>query len=235
MLEILEKLASLTGWAPIALLAIALIPIGIFFYNRELSNKDVTIQRLSIELENSKQYSPSLLIQNLGQHVKEYENEIGRLNEELRILNDEVETETRRKSIIEQEKNNVLSQLEIARSDILKLKEQLKSYEEDLEGLIDDYCEICDPDEDHPGGNFIDWGSAVYPLTGLEEFVEKVGSCNYCNSPQIKCAICESITSINLDDYDKVECAGGSCGVVYQIVVDHREHNYEIEVSREDE
>jgi hypothetical protein len=69
-------------------------------------------------------------------------------------------------------------------------------------------------------------------VTGQDELVKKVGSCNYCNSPQMKCAVCGSVTSINLDSYEKVECTGG-CGVIYQIVVDYDE--YEIEVSRDDD
>jgi hypothetical protein len=233
MWELIKELSVWTGWFPITIGAVIVMLLGKYFYDREINFKDSQIEKLKDDLEDLKQYTPSLLIQNLGKHVKEYEQEIGRLNERLRILNDEVATETRKKSVIEQERNDVLSQLEIAHSDVLKLKDQLKSYEDDLDDLVEDYCEICDPDENHSGENFINWGSAVYPLTGLEELVEKVGTCNYCSSPQIKCSICGSITSINLDDYDKVECAG-ECGVKYQIVVDYHEHDYEIEVSRED-
>ncbi|NUM47934.1 MAG: phasin family protein [Anaerolineales bacterium] len=98
-IDLLRVIADWTGWAPIAIVLFVVVFGVIFVYSREVSNKDETIRRLSIELENSKQYTPSLLIQNLGQHVKEYEQEIGRLNERLRILNDEVETETRKKSV----------------------------------------------------------------------------------------------------------------------------------------
>lgn len=227
MWELIKELADWTGWFPITIGAAIVMLLGRYFYDREIKFKDLQIDKLKNDLEDSKQYRVDVLVQNLTQRVQA-------LNKALEDLGAEKETEQRQRKTIEQEKENVLRQLEVAHSDIINLKERLNSYEEDLNNLIDDYCEICDPDENHPGANIIDWGSAVYPLTGHEELVEKVGSCNFCNSPQIKCNVCGSVTSINLDDFDKVECAG-ECGVMYQIVVNHREHDYEIEVSREDE
>jgi hypothetical protein len=219
-MDVLEKLALWIGWAPIAILEFLFMVVAKFFYERELSNKETTIQRLNRDLENSKQYQVDVLVQSLSERVKAG-------NEEIERLRADAETST---AELEERENQ---QRELYQK-VVELKARLKDYENDLDNLIDDYCDICDPDEDHPGANIIMWGSAIYPLTGLEELIQKVGSCNYCNSPQIKCNVCGSITSINLDDYDKVECAGG-CGVMYQIVVNHREHDYEIEVSRKDD
>lgn len=230
----MEQLASLIGWAPIALIAIALIPIGIFFYNRELSNKDITLHRLEFEiqhlkqeLENSKQYRVDVMVQSLTDRVR-------LLNERLENLNAEKESEQKARKLIEQEQEKVQHELEIAHSDINALKERLKSYENDLDDLLDDYCEICDPDDEHPGANFINWFSSMYKIEGDKELVERVGDCNYCFSPQVKCKICGAVTSLDLDFLDEqTECNGG-CGTVYTIVsyVEDKSLQYSIRVSR---
>jgi ribosomal protein S27E len=212
MVEVIDKLASLTGWAPIALIAIVLIPIGIFFYTRELSNKDVTIQRLSMEHENAKQYTPSLLVQNLGQHVKEYEAEISRLNEKLRNLNNEVETETRKKSIIEQEKLEIQKQLDLARSEALELQERLEPLEKELDDLLGvraelDFCRVCTVDEEHVMLNTIYWGGRSGKLVGDTALVEE-GVCSYCASVNLKCKVCGAITGIDASATDVIECEG---------------------------
>ena len=219
-MDALEKLALWIGWAPIALIEFLFMIAAKFLYDRELSNKEITIQRLNSELEISKQYRVDVLIQSLSERVKTGNEEIERLRADAATSKAELkEKESQQKELYQE---------------VGKLKTRLKDYENDLDDLIDHYCNLCDPEEDHLGENIIMWGSSVYPLTGLEELVEKVGTCNYCNSPQIKCSICGSITSISLDDHDKIECVG-ECGVMYQIVVDYREHDYEIEVSREDD
>ncbi|MBV5323669.1 hypothetical protein JZU51_02835, partial [bacterium] len=173
-------------------------------------------------LENSKQYRVDVLVRN-------HSERINALTQELEKLNTEISTEQRQRKTIESEKANILGQLTDARSDIITLRKELRSYEEDLGDLLEDFCENCVPDENHPGANFIQWGSALYPITGLEELVDKAGHCNYCSSPQIKCRECGSITSINTDFFENIECSG-ECGVIYRMIVVHNE--YEIEVSR---
>ena len=208
----MEQLALWVGWAPIALIAIALIPVGIFFYTRELSNKDVTIQRLSLELENAKQYTPSLLVQNLGQHVKEYEGEISRLNEKLRSLNNEVETETRKKSIIEQEKLEIQKELDFARTEALELQKRLEPLEKELDDLLGvnaepDFCQVCTVDEEHVLLNTIVWGGRSGKLIGDIALVEE-GVCSYCASVNLKCKVCGAITGIDASATNVIECEG---------------------------
>lgn len=226
MWELIKDFAGWTGWFPITVGAIIVMLLGRYFYDREITFKNLQINKLKDDLEDSKQYRVDVLVQNLTQRVQA-------LNKTLEDLNAEKETGERQRKTIEQEKDNVLSQLEIAHSDIINLKERLKSYEEDLEGLIEDYCEICDPDEDHPGANFIEWGTSMYEITGDEDLVDKVGYCNYCTSPQIKCNVCGSVTSINLDSDEQTECNGG-CGVIFTLVsyVEDKSLQYSIRASR---
>ncbi len=231
MVELLDKLASLTGWAPIALVVIALIPVGVFFYSRELSNKDVTIQRLNLELENSKQYQVDVLVQNLSQRTKV-------LTEELERLNNEVETENRKRTLIEQEKAEIQNQLDLAQSDAIALKQRLEPLEKELDDLLGeraepDYCRVCDVDDEHVMMNTIVWGFGGDELVGDTSLVENEGTCLYCGSTNLKCKICESITGIDGNSHDDViECEGG-CGTLYiqqSFFGDRSEHK--IKVSR---
>lgn len=202
-------------------------------YQRELAIKDATIQGLNSELENAKQYRVDILVQRLTQRVKS-------LTENLEALSIEKETEQRQRKTIEQEKVVILKQLETVRLDVINLKERLKSFDENLSELIDDYCENCTllnlPDEEHPWANFIIWGSAMCKVTGDENLVSKVGYCNYCTSPQIKCGVCGSVNSINLGSDEKLECVGG-CGVIFTVdtFVEDKSMQYSINVSRLEE
>lgn len=227
------------------LIIVALIVISKYYfdkevrsYKRELAIKDTTIQGLSIELENSKQYSPSFLIQNLGQHIKEYENEVGRLNEKLGFLNNEVETETRKKSIIEQEKSEIQKKLDLAQSDILALRQRLEPLEKELDYLIGemaepDFCRVCDVDDDHIMMNTIGWGFGGEKLAGDTALIEKKGVCSYCGSTNLKCKVCGTVTGIDSNSNDEIECEGG-CGNVYTLLsfMGDKSMQYVIKISR---
>jgi len=179
---------------------------------KEIAIKDSTIQSLNIELENLKPYPTSLLVQNLGQHVKEYEVELARLNEKLRNLNKEVETETRKKSVIEQEKAEIQKQLNSAQLDALNLKKRLEQLEYELDVLLGaraepDICRVCDVDDEHILMNTIYWGGKSGRLIGDTDLVEE-GVCSYCASLNLKCKVCGAITGIDASAADVIECEG---------------------------
>jgi len=57
----------------------------------------------------------------------------------------------------------------------------------------------------------------TYPVDGDSLLVDDVGYCNYCTSPQIKCKICGTVTSLDLNDTTSdMECLGG-CGNYYRL------------------
>ena len=185
-------------------------------YSQELAIKDSTIQSLRIEIENLKQYPVDVLVQNLSQRTKV-------LTEELERLNNEVETENRKGNLIEQEKAEIQTQLDVAQSDAIALKQRLEPLEKELDDLLGemaepDYCEVCDPDEEHIMLNTISWGLANNDLVGDTALVEKQGVCFYCNSTNLKCKVCGSITGIDDNSRnDTVECEGG-CGTLYTLL-----------------
>jgi hypothetical protein len=229
MWEIIKDFASWVGWFPVTIGTILVMLLGKYFFDREVSFKDLQINKLKDDVENSKQFQVDLMVQKLIQRTQT-------LTKMLEDLNSEKESEQREKKMIEHEKETVLKELESARSDVLTLREQLKSYENDLDDLIDDqdYCDICDPDEDHMFSNMIDWyGNYGYSTTGDETLIEKLGCCMYCNSPQIKCQVCGSVTSIDLDREEENECSGG-CGNLYTLIsyVEDKSLQYKIRVSR---
>src|SRR5687768_3274495 len=78
-MDVLERLALWIGWAPIAIIEFLFMIVAKFIYDRELSNKNTTIQRLNSELENSKQYRVDILVQSLSERVKTGNEEIERL------------------------------------------------------------------------------------------------------------------------------------------------------------
>jgi len=82
---------------------------------------------------------------------------------------------------------------------------------------VDDYCEICDPDEDHILANYIDWtGDGVSYGDGKDK-IASIGRCNFCNGISLRCAKCGAITGVNEGEYGRnVECNGG-CGIIFRV------------------
>lgn len=78
-----------------------------------------------------------------------------------------------------------------------------------------DLCDECDPGEDHYSG-VINWAHPeTYDLS--EQEVELVGRCDWCNTIQMKCAVCGSTTGIPDVLYgDLAECLGG-CGTTFLV------------------
>ncbi len=227
-MDALEKLALWIGWAPIAIMEFLFMVAAKFFYDRELSNKDTTIQQLNFniqslhdELENSKQYQVDILVKSLSERVNIANQEIERLSIDHNASQEELAARKQ--------------ELLVAQNETILLRAKLQKFEDELDDLLEpDYCETCDPDEDHMFANYIDWmAGEMYPLIGDAQLVERVGYCNYCTNPQVKCQVCGSITSLNLESDEEFECTGG-CGNIYTIhsyIADKSMH-YEIKVSR---
>ncbi len=173
--------------------------------NKEIAIKDSTIQSLNIALENSKQYQVDVLVQNLSQRTKV-------LTEELERLNNEVETETRKRNTIEKEKAEIQNQLDLAQSEALALKNRLEPLEKELDYLLGenaepDICRVCDVDDEHILMNTIYWGGRSGKLVGDIALVEE-GVCSYCSSVNLKCKVCGAITGIDISATDVIECEG---------------------------
>jgi hypothetical protein len=210
MWELIKEFAVWVGWFPIAIGSAIVIILGKHFYEREISIRDQRIGYLKDEIETGKAY--------------QYDEVYKRLTERLKTLNQELgiaksESDTKQDKI-----KQIYGDLAIAYSEIYDLQAKLRKFDDQLGELLEpEYCEICDPEEDHSGANFIYWGTSMCEITGDENLVSQVGHCNYCISPQIKCGVCGSVTSINLESDERTECTGG-CGVVFTIdsyVEDH--------------
>lgn len=213
MWEFIKELANWIGWFPITVGAVIVMLLGRYFYDREIAFKNLQIDGLKDDLEDSKQYRVDVLVQNLSQRIKVS-------TEELERLNNEVETENRKRSLIEKEKTEIQKQLDLAQLDALALKERLEPLERELDDLLGeraepDFCRVCDVDDEHVMMNTIIWGYEGDKLIGDPPLVESEGTCLYCGSTNLKCKICGSITGIDNGSLDDIiECAG-ECGTVY--------------------
>lgn len=226
-----DQIVPSIGWGSIAaiefLIIFLSIPVMRFYlirevnsYKRELAVKDATIQNLSMQLEDSRQYRVDTLVQSLAERVKIENQENERLRSDVKLSRDESEKKEQQRQELRQE--------------IIALKKKLKSYEKELDDLLDNYCDVCDPDEEDSHINFVWWGTSECNVIDPENLIGKIGHCNYCQSPQIKCSVCSCLTSIDLEGAEKVECNGG-CGVVSTVssYIEDKSQQYEIKASLE--
>jgi len=104
----------------------------------------------------------------------------------------------------------------------IKTAEELREYRITL-----DYCEECDPGEDHFPG-VIDW-HGQWGIDGDADKVAAVGWCDWCNTIHLRCLKCGTATGIPDVLYgEPVECLGG-CGTTF--VVNHGDFGGHEEVS----
>lgn len=217
MLDLIKELAIWTGWFPIFLGTIIVMLAGKYLYEQRISH-------LKDELESGKAY--------------QYDLVYARLSERTKILNQELEIAHSESNTKQEEINRIENDLLSAHSEIRELQSKLRKFDEQLEELVesDDYCDVCDPDEDDSYINFIHWGTSACDIVDNENLIGKVGHCNYCQSPQIKCSVCSCLTSIDLEGDEKVECNGG-CGVVFTVssYIEDKSQQYVIKASLESE
>ena len=111
--------------------------------------------------------------------------------------------------ILVTENGYTLAAENLARRSHVKLEiralSELQSYQIRL-----DLCDECDPGEDHFPG-VIDWRHPA-SVTLSDQELSGVGWCDWCNTIQMKCSLCGSITGIPDVLYsDWVDCRG-DCG-----------------------
>ncbi|MBI5934688.1 MAG: hypothetical protein HY867_13360 [Chloroflexi bacterium] len=205
MWELIKEFAVWTGWFPITIGTVVVIFLGKYFYSREIEFKDSQIDKLKSDLEDSKQYRVDVLVQSLSERVKFQNEEMERLRED---------QNSSKAELTQKEK-----ELRITLEEIQTLRTSLRQYEDQLNDLLDDdsdYCQICDPDDEHLMANSIAWGFGGDELVGDVLLVDKEGTCCYCGSTSIKCKLCGAVTGINYDSSDeRFECEGG-CGTIFE-------------------
>ena len=226
MWDLIKEFAAWVGWFPISLGSIIVLLLGKNFYEREISIRNQRIEQLKDEIETGKAYQYDEVYERLTKRVKT-------LSEELEFAKSE--TGVKQERIEEINKN-----LEIAYSEIRDLHKKLKYLDEQLEDLLDtepDYCQVCDVDDEHVLLNVISWGGNYDALTGDTYLVEKIGTCMYCGSINVKCKECGSITGFDGNSRNgTVECEGG-CGTFYTLSSfrDDKSTRYSIKVSQLEE
>ncbi len=90
----------------------------------------------------------------------------------------------------------------------IKTLEELRQYK-----ITFDFCEECDPGDDHFPG-VVQW-HGFEGLTGDVEKIAAAGSCDWCGGLHIRCHTCEAITGIQEALYEEpIECLGG-CGTTF--------------------
>jgi hypothetical protein len=216
--ELYVAIANWIGWPAVAGLLILVISILVYIHSEQKHTFQAKIDVLQMELENLKATSTDILIQRVLTRHKIAMEEIASLSEERQSMQKEKEKYVQE---IEQREEEIIELRQHA-SDLVN---RLIEYKEELKEAfnLDDYCDVCDPDEDHMEKNYIEWlGHPYVELEGDTELVKKFGSCNYCFSPSIQCAICGTITSINMDGPELIECEGG-CGLSYLISDNRRD------------
>ncbi len=98
----------------------------------------------------------------------------------------------------------------------IKTVEELREYR-----VTFDYCEECDPGEDHLSG-LIHWGGHE-ELRGDVNAVLAVGHCDWCNSLHLR-RKCDAVTGIPEALHgEPVECMGG-CGTTFLVTERHAGH-----------
>jgi hypothetical protein len=99
----------------------------------------------------------------------------------------------------------------------IKTLEELSKYK-----VAFDYCEECDPGEDHFPG-VIHW-TGFEGLSGDEDKINEAGHCDWCGSLHLRCQECNSITGIPEALYQEdIECLGG-CGTIFRMDLDYAGH-----------
>jgi len=98
-----------------------------------------------------------------------------------------------------------------------RIKLDIKTVEELLtyKIILDDYCEECDPGDEHPPA-ILEWfGNG--DITGDVDKVSAIGYCNWCRSLHLRCSKCKQVTGIPEALYGSpVECMGG-CGTSFTV------------------
>lgn len=204
MWDLVKEFAAWVGWFPISLGAILTILLGKHFYEREISIRNQRIEHLKDEIETGKAYQYDEVYERLTKRVKT-------LNEELVAV--ESESSSKQEHI-----DKIKHELDKAYSEVHDLRDKLKYFDKQLGDLLEpDYCQVCDVDDEHVLLNVISWGYDDDTLTGDTFLVEKIGTCLYCGSINVKCNECGSITGFYENSRNSVvECEGG-CGTFFTL------------------